>query len=632
LHSKAAGAVLQKGSAVLSLEHRNKRRRILAWLALIPALGALLIALFLFFNRGPHEMAPLAEKGVAVLPFDNLSANKDDGYFADGVQDEILNNLAKIAQLKVISRTSVMQYRADVKRNLRQIANALGVANVLEGTVRREGNRVRVSTELIDARKDQTIWADSYDRDLNGIFAIQSDVAQTIAAKLAATLSPAEKNRIEAKPTSNLEAYDLYLRGKELVFNALVLDMGVARKERLLNAVGIFEKATQLDPSFTLAYCASAEANDLLYFWYDHTPERLALADAAINAALRLQPDLPEVHSYAKHLYRGYRNYDGARVQLAIAKRGLPNSVDVMNLEAYIDRRQGNMEKAVQGFKEALARDPRNLESLVYLADTLCGARQFDAAIQLYDRIIDLWPDQPMYRVSKAEIRYDKTGDTDPVWSAIGALPESVAVNPDVLDTRVWFYLVDENWTQAEQLIEKMKGRDTYSLGYSDRLVPAEWRLVLLARVRNDQHAPTATFTEVREQLNQRVLDAPQDAELLSALAVLDALLSKKRAAISEARRAAEILPVSKDAYKGPGIMKNFAIVCTWTGESDLAFGTLKPLCKLPFGNLLRRTEARPVVGTAPRRSSIQEAPRRASAKELRTFLPPCAVLETWRV
>jgi TolB-like protein len=206
------------------------------------------------------------EKSIAVLPFENISANKDDAYFADGVQDKILNNLAKIAQLKVISRTSVMQYRADNKRDLRQIANALGVANVLEGTVRRDGNHVRVSTELVDARSDNTIWADSYDRDLTDIFAIQSEVAQTIVRRLNATLSPEEKRSIEAKPTDNLEAYDLYLRANELIMNASA-SLGSGDIERpAVEAIGFLERAIQLDPKFTLAYCASGLAHDLLYY------------------------------------------------------------------------------------------------------------------------------------------------------------------------------------------------------------------------------------------------------------------------------------------------------------------------------------------------------------------------------
>jgi serine/threonine protein kinase len=361
LRSRAAKIVLQKRSGASSRDlpaRTGKGVHILGWLGLSLAVAALLVGLFLFSRspepslHSPRDATGLMEKGVAVLPFESLSPNKDDSYFADGVQDEILNNLAKIAQLKVISRTSVMQYRTETKRDLRQIAYTLGVAHVLEGTVQRNGDRGRVSTELVDGRDDQTIWADSYDRDLTDIFAIQSEVAQTIAAKLAATLSPAEKKIIEAKPTDNLEAYDLYLRAKELIFGAELSSAAAIVKQPLLDAVGFLDKAVSLDPNFALAYCASANAHDLLYFWYDQTAERLALSDAAIRAASRLQPGLPEVHlADARHLYRGYRNYDAARAQLAIAKRGLPNNVEVIFLEALMDRRQGEMERAIQRLK-----------------------------------------------------------------------------------------------------------------------------------------------------------------------------------------------------------------------------------------------------------------------------------------
>jgi serine/threonine protein kinase len=584
LRSKAAGAVLQKGSAVLSPAQRNKRRRILAWLVLIPALAAFLIATFLFFNRRPPETAPLAEKSVAVLPFENLSANKDDGYFADGVQDEILNNLAKIAQLKVISRTSVMQYRTETKRDLRQIATALGVANVLEGTVQRNGNRVRVSTQLVDARKDQTIWADRYDRDLTDIFTIQSDVAQAIAAKLTATLSPAEKKSVEARPTDNLEAYDLYLRGKEALFNASGWSGDVYKKEQLLQAADFLERAVRLDPNFVLAYCGSAQANDQLYSWSDATPERLAQANAAMDAALRLRPDLPEVHlAQAQHLF--YRDPDGARVQLAIAKAGLPNSVDATTLEALIDRRQGNWQKAIQGLNESLARNPRNFTTLNHLAVTLTMTRKFDLAAALYDRMIDVRPDLSILKVDKAiDTRYLKDADTGAVWSAIAALPQSAATDPDVLGARLWFSLIDHDWTQAEQIIGNMKRRDVDTGMWGAPLLPVEYYAVLMARLRKDQPFTSALFAGIREQLNLGVTRAPQHAVLLSKLAVLDALLNNKETAISEAKRATEILPVSKAAWDGPGVLKDLAVVYAWSGEVDQAFAVLEPLAELPAG------------------------------------------------
>jgi TolB-like protein/Tfp pilus assembly protein PilF len=309
-------------------------------------------------------------KSIAVLPFESLSESKSDTYFADDVQDEILNNLAKIAQLKVVSRTSVIQYRADAKRDLRQIANALGVANVLEGTVRREGNHARISTELIDARNDNTIWADSYDRDLTDIFAIQSQVAQTIASKLTATLSPEEKKWIEAKPTDSLEAYDLYLRAKELMANASIVMAFEAPENQLRESINFLEQAIRFDPKFTLAYCELAKAHDFIYLVYDLTPERRASAEAAMSSAQHLQPDLPEVHlAYAYHLY-AYRDYERALVQVEIAKRSRTNNPEAMWLGAFIERQQGNLEKAIQELNNLIASDPGNSLAMVVLAGT----------------------------------------------------------------------------------------------------------------------------------------------------------------------------------------------------------------------------------------------------------------------
>jgi serine/threonine protein kinase len=320
-------------------------------------LAMALVAWFSFFfhsgllsNQRITEAVP-TEKSVAVLPFESLSESKSDAYFADGVQDETLSNLAKIAQLKVISRTSVMQYRGDNKRDLRQIANALGVANVLERTVRRDGNHVRVSTELVDARNDNTILADSYDRDLTDIFAIQSEIAEKVAASLSAKLSQEERKDIEEKPTDNLEAYDLYLQAKRF-FKTWALT-GNQIKENYSKAIDLLEQATRKDRRFTLAYCLMAEVHDSLYLSEDHTPERLALADAAMNEALGLQPDLPEVHlALALHLYLCYRDYERARVQLAIAAQSLPNNPDLLEVTAKIDRRQGRWEKATAGFEK----------------------------------------------------------------------------------------------------------------------------------------------------------------------------------------------------------------------------------------------------------------------------------------
>jgi serine/threonine protein kinase len=596
LRSGPVGIVSQpkQSSQPLRRDAAANRRRARGWaLALIAVITGLLLAWFLFvgqrglfFNQQGAQTVP-TEKSIAVLPFENISGNKENAYFADGVQDEILNNLAKIAQLKVISRTSVMQYRADTRRDLRQIANALGVVNILEGTVRREGNRVRVSTELVDARNDHTIWADSYDRDLSDIFAIQSEVAQTIAGKLTARLSPAEKKRIEARPTENLEAYDLYLQATELITNAREV-LYIANIEKpLRDAINLLEQAVRLDPKFTLAYCAAANAHDMLYMVYDQTSERRALGDTAIDNALRVQPDLPEAHlAFATHLYRTYRDYKRARVQLAIARRSMPNDVEAMELEASMDRRHGNFEKAIQELKQASLLDPRNVTPISSLAILYSLVRQFRAGEQSIDRAIELAPDQPMLKVQKAlYFNFQSTGSPSALRSAIAALPASMADDRSMLNLLLNLALNDRDWGQATELIEKMKGgEDEGGFAYAGFSVPVNCYLILIARLQGNPPSTEAGFIEAREQLNQTAQKRPAIASLLSTLAVVDALLGRKQDAIAEGKRAAEMLPVSEDAVDGPNMLINLAVVYAWTGELDLAFQTLTPLAKMPCG------------------------------------------------
>jgi TolB-like protein/Flp pilus assembly protein TadD len=526
-------------------------------------------------------LAEISARSVAVLPFESISSSKDDGYFADGVQDEILNNLAKIAQLKVISRTSVMQYRADTKRDMRQIAYALGVANVLEGTVRRDGNRVRVSAQLVDARSDNAVWADSYDRDLTDIFTIQSEVAQTIAGKLSAALSPEEKKRIEQKPTENIEAYDMYLKAKEKIVHAQIIATG-DREKPLRDALNLLQQAVQLDPNFATAHGAIAFAHDALYADFDPTPERRALGDDAINNALRLQPDLPEVHlAYANHLYRGYRDYEHARVQLAIAKRDLPNNPEAIYLEAFMDRRQGNFEKAIQHFNEAIALDPRDPQPISDLAETLSYTRQFSAAERVWDQLINLAPDRPITKFQKEYFTTVlRTGDDTAYRSGVESLLASMPDDKLVLSEQLSLVFAHRDWQQAKQLLERMEGEDAGQFAYSAKPVPVGCYSILLARLQGEQ----ADSSHTRRLLSQKMESSPTNAQLLSASAVVDALLGRKEDAISEAKRAVEMLPISKDAFDGPRVAMNLAVVYAWTDEPDLAFHQLNALSKIPYG------------------------------------------------
>jgi serine/threonine protein kinase/Tfp pilus assembly protein PilF len=572
-----------------TLSKTKPRKQTIRWM-----LGAgmgfmgLLLAWF-FFSGHSHFLfnRPLGEAGqnsIAVLPFENISANKDDGYFADGVQDEILNNLAKVAQLKVISRTSVMQYRAGTKRDLRQIASSLDVANVLEGTVRRDGNHVRISTELVDARSDHTIWADSYDRDLIDIFAIQSEIAQTIVQKLAASLSPVERRLIEQKPTENLAAYDLYLKAKLLIARCEISLQTFSFEKKLRDAIDLLDQAVKIDPKFALAYCAMALAHDLMYIGFDPTTSRRALADVSIETALQLGPELPEVQlGYAYHLYFCYQDYDRARAHVRIAKAGLPNSADTFLLPAFIDRRQGQFEQAVQELRAALELDPHNPGIFLDLGITLAGLRQYREAAEVYDRAVIFAPDQPAFKMQKELwVTFNQTGDDTSLRKAIAELPATLAGDRGVLSVQIAAALYDRDWLQANSLLQHCTDKDDGFFGYADLPVPIGCYSILLARLQAEE--PSSHFQEIRDQLDQQVKLSTSDPNLLSTLAVVDVLLGRNEAAIKEAQTAVEMLPISEDTLNGPGVLANSAVVNAWTGRIDEAFGKLETLARTPFG------------------------------------------------
>jgi tetratricopeptide (TPR) repeat protein len=347
------------------------------------------------------------------------------------------------------------------------------------------------------------------------------------------------------------------------------------------------EQAVRLDPKFTLAYCAAAHAHGLLYRFHDPTPERRALADAAIDQAIRLQPDLAEVHlAYASHLYLIYRDYKRARVQLAIVERDLANNVDVFLLEARIDRREGAFEKAIREFNEAIVRDPRNSVSIGDFATTLVITRQFAAAEKIYDRLMELAPEKPMLKVQRAfNVTFMKTGNSSAFQSAVATVPESMAEDRALLSLRLNFALYDRDWLGAKEIIREMKdGEDNGYFAYAALPVPIGCYSILLARLQGEQPEESAEFARTREQLDQKVLNSPGSADLLSQLAVLDALLGKKEKATTEAKRATEMLPLSEDAVDGPPLLINLAVVYAWTSELDLALETLEPLAKIPSG------------------------------------------------
>ena len=484
-----------------------------------------------------------------------------------------------------------MHYRADSQRDLREIANALGVANILEGTVRRAGDRVRIAVELVDAVNDRTIWAETYDRDLSDIFAIQSEVAQTTASKLAGTLSihlfsASVEQNIQVKPTDNLEAYDLYLKARELIEHAIIGPVSTGRSDRpLREAIALLERAVHLDSKFALAYCASAKANDYLYNSYDMTPRRQALGDAAVQNAMRSQPELPEVHlASAFHLYVAHQDYEQARAQLATAMRGLQNSSDAYLLEAYMRRRQGNYEKAVTDFNQAISRDPLNSRAITELAITLFMMRRFPASEKTFDRAISVAPEAPILRVMKAFfVKFLETGDDTEFCSALAQIPASVSEDRGALTWCLTSALFSRDGKQVAELIEELNhGDDDGGWFFGFTPVPVDCYSILLARFQGQE--PSPELTDARNQLKASVEKAPTNARQLGNLALVDAFLGHKRDALAEGKRALEMLPVTKDALDGPSVLTNLIQVYAWTGELDLAFQNAETAAKIPNG------------------------------------------------
>src|SRR5437588_6247616 len=405
-------------------------------LFILIATGVVVSAVAGFFLL-PHASARKIDKSIAVLPFQNLSADPENAFFTDGVQDEILNGLAKIADLKVISRTSVMQYKAGAKRSLRQIANELGVAHVVEGSVQRVANRVRVSAQLIDAKTDAHLWVESYDRPLDDVFAIQSDIAKAIARQLQAKLSPAEKAAIEQPPTTNLIAYDRYLRAKKLGAVPTARIPGDMRE-----IIRLLDQAVAYDPTFLLAYCSLAGAHAYVYhLGVDQTPARVTLAKEARDAALRLGPDRAEPHLAAAEVaFLCDLDYETALAEVAIAQRGLPNVASVFSLPAYVTRRQGHWEQCTRNLERAVELDPRNVWLLNDTAWTYQFFRRFPEATAAWDRVLNVAPGDPAMRVSRALVDLESHADTQPGHEIIQRI---VTEDPSAVDAiaEQWLYL-----------------------------------------------------------------------------------------------------------------------------------------------------------------------------------------------
>jgi TolB-like protein/predicted Ser/Thr protein kinase len=533
--------------------------------------------------------------GIAVLPFENLSEQKEDGAFVDGVQDDVLTKLAKIADLKVISRTSVMDYRG--KRNLRQIGNDLRVSHVLEGSVRRAGTHLHLNAQLIDTRTDTHVWVEQYDRDLNDLFAIQSEIVQKVAEHVHAKLSATEKASIEERPTQDLIAYDFYARAVSMIYNVQVpsestADTPLNADKTLSEAVDLLNKAVTRDPNFFLAYCQLALVHDLVYdMEIDHTPTRLALAQSAIDSAFRLRPDSGEAHvALGWHLYWGYLDYDRARAELALAQQSLPNNPVVYELAGSMDRSQRRWADAIHNLERACELDPRNYPYLINLGSTYLTLHDYDQHIRIMDRIVALHPERRVDRIFRASVEVYRRADTGPWRESI----ENMLTNepgsekdPFVASQRYTLALYDRDWDAAERAAPVLAQK--HSLQWSFPELGRDFWVGVIARLKGDETSARAAFMRARAQQEEEIRGLPEDAVLLVDLGLIDAGLGRKEEALNEGRRAMELLSSVKNLYSEPYVRKSFAIICAWTGERELALGQLEALIKIPgsytYGN-----------------------------------------------
>jgi TolB-like protein/Tfp pilus assembly protein PilF/predicted Ser/Thr protein kinase len=522
--------------------------------------------------------------GIAVLPFENLSDDKESAFFANGVQDDILTKLAKIADLKVISRTSVMPYRG--ARNTRQIGDALRVSHVLEGSVQRAGGRVRVNAQLIDTRTDTHIWAEEYERDLTDVFVIQSEIAQQIANQLQVKLSPKEKTAISERPTSDLAAYDLFLRAKELFYDGEVNPSRL--RENYFKAVQLLDQALARDPAFLLAHCRVAYAHLLLYWFnFDHTETRLALAETSVRAAIRLQPDSGETHFVQATLfYRGYRDYDRALEELAKAQHALPNDVQIFMFIGIIDRRQGRWAEAIRNLERALDLDPRNVERLWRLGEIYSSnLRRYGDAIARVNRALALEPRSAFLRALPAAIGVEADANMAPLRATLNEIEaERPASAAEVANISFQLALRERDPAAAAHALANIPSEGKGTTYYSDIPRPHAWFEGLLAKLRQDSPTAHSAFKAARAETEKLVRAQPGNVTPLNVLALIDAELGEKEKAIQEGRTACDMVPVARDAVDGVGLVTDLARIYALTGEKDLALKQLEIVSRIPCG------------------------------------------------
>ena len=523
--------------------------------------------------RGVSAPASDIRKSIAVLPFENLGDNNSPSYFADGVQDNILTDLGKVGDLKVISRSGVAPYRGK-NRNMKQIGRDLGVANVLEGSVQISGDRVRINAQLIDTQTDSQIWAEQYDRKLEDIFALQSELAQTIAGQLKATLSMGEKAAIWRQPTQDLQAYDLYLRAR-----AAWRDQGgTMPRENWKEAISLLNTAIARDPKFTLAYCLLNEVYVLQYrFGEDHSPQNLAAAKDAAETALRLEPNSEEARlALARYYYHGLRDYHQTEQELSSIPSSVPHEVEFFTLASLVERRLGHFEPSIRNGEKAVELDPQNASLVVSLVQTYSGLRRFGDSERVVNAAIARLRGASTKRilVVKNEAALGM-GNVEAARAALDSIHDKG--DTDYQSARLWLYLMERDYIGVKALAAKATDEV--------KKMPSFWLIVAtLAHAQGNLEEARQANAEAKRMALASLLQRPDNPDALGELAFAEAALGRKEEALRHAHQAAEIVPPSVDAVAGPMCEIRLAQVLAVTGDRDGAFDTLSKLVKLPFG------------------------------------------------
>ena len=562
---------------------RKTGRKFTALIVVLLALAAgLMVFRFVRSHQGRETVGQITfpevvSKSIAVLPFENLSDEKQNAYLAIGLADEILTDLTKVADLKVICRNSVMQYTSGGSRDVRKIGADLGVAHILMGSVQRMGQRLRVQAQLVDTRTGAQTWAESYDRGVADIFTLESDLADAMVSQLHAKLSPGEKAEIASQPTSNLEAFELYTRARQLHATS-AMAMG---EEKRLQAIGLLDEATKRDSSFLHAYCALVRIHSELYLLgMDHTPARLNLADAALQNAVHLQPDAGETHLAAAFLRYCQLDYANARRELVLAQRVLPNEPFVFELLGYMDRRQGRWEESERNLRQALDLDPRNFYFLQQLSFSYERMRRFNDMRALMDKAVAIAPADSGARINRAQADLFAHADTKPERVAFEQLlHENPKVGRELAFELVQLALYERNFDAANRALAQMDENGGLEGAFA---FPREWYAGLIARAKGDAVAARASFNTARSKVIHALKDQGEFPQPLSVLAMIEAALGAKQDAIIAGRRACQLLPASQDAITGADIQEHLAITYTWCGEKDQAFDQLSLLSNIP--------------------------------------------------